>query len=81
MASYYNKHMVQLKLVRVALVHHCMHKVKPLRAKIVSSDLYDHLNERYIAVACSYTNYLLQGFACRKCLNKIPWCMLPEGMP
>ena len=53
--------MVQLKLVRVALVHHCMHKVKPLGAKIVSSDLYDHLNERYIAVACSYTNYLLRG--------------------
>jgi len=39
MASYYNHNMEQLKPVRVALVHHCMHKVKPLRAKIVSSDL------------------------------------------
>jgi len=54
MASYYNKHMVQLidKLVRVALVHHCMHKVKPLGAKIVSSDFYDHLHQLFTSRFC-----------------------------
>jgi len=65
MASYYNNNnMVQLKLVRVALVHHCVHKVKPLGAKIVSSDLYDHLNEHYIAVACSFITLFTSRFAC-----------------